>query len=284
MICRDTGASETRNPPGAASAEDKGDGPGPHHRSDGVAFQPQLTSFSGPLDLLLYLIHKNEVDIFHIPIATILEQYMEHLKILERNGLLSLDEGGEFLVLAARLMEIKSRMLLPAPEAEIDEELLEEDLEDPRRSLVEQLLEYKEIKERALMLEAVRRDRALRYERLPEELPAPEPARPDLSETTVWDLCTAFQHVVDELRQREAFTTVPQEEIPVEEVIANIEGRLQGAAGGTLPFRELFRPELGLQGLISYFLGLLEMARLRLVLITQDQDFGEILLTRRVLP
>ena len=103
-------------------------------------FKPSLDVYSGPLDLLLYLIHKNEVDILDIPIARILDQYLEHLRILERSGQLDLFEAGEFLVMAARLMEIKSRMLLPNAPSVDDDEPLEEELVDPRRSLVEQLL------------------------------------------------------------------------------------------------------------------------------------------------
>ena len=117
------------------------------------AFHARLSEFGGPLDLLLYLIHKNEVDIFDIPIAEILGQYLEHIRVLQKNGLLRLNEAGEFLVMAARLMEIKSKMLLPAPEIEQDE-VLEEELEDPRRSLVVELLAYRETKERAILLES----------------------------------------------------------------------------------------------------------------------------------
>ena len=102
-------------------------------------FHPQLGSYFGPLDLLLYLIHQDEIDIFDIPITLILDQYLEHVEALQSQGRLDLEEAGAFLVMASRLMEIKSRLLLPATSTEGDEELLEEEVVDPRTSLVEQL-------------------------------------------------------------------------------------------------------------------------------------------------
>lgn len=249
-----------------------------------VSFHPELTTFSGPLDLLLYLIHKNEVDILDIPIAEILEQYLEHLKRLERHGLLRLNEAGDFLVMAARLMEIKSRMLLPVAPGEEDE-ILEEELNDPRLSLVEQLLEYRETKERASLLADVERRRALAYDRPPTELPPLPPDTLELQDTTFWDLCSAFQRVLDEAQLRaESVHVVELEELPMENVIEAIQARFETSEPAEIRFGELFDPNLGPRTLIAYFLAVLEMARLRLLYIRQDAAFEEILITRRVLP
>ena len=243
-------------------------------------FRPHLRSFAGPLDLLLYLIQKNEVDIFDIPIADVLEQYLQHVEVLERNGLLDLLDAGEFLVMASRLMEIKSRMLLPDMDA-ADDELLEEELEDPRLSLVEQLLEYREIKERAVLLEESHAQWSRRYDHPADDLPELEHTL-DLTESTTWDLCAAFDRVVAEAR-RDDTKVIPFDDTPVEVIIQGIQERLEAAAEGSLRFRELFTPEMGLAYLISHFLALLEMARMQMVYVTQEAEFGEIVLTRRLL-
>ena len=243
-------------------------------------FRPRLRTFAGPLDLLLYLIQKHEVDIFDIPISEVLEQYLSHLGMLERNGLLDLLDAGEFLVMASRLMEIKSRMLLPDVDA-CDDELLEEELEDPRLSLVEQLLEYREIKERAVLLEESHCQRSQRYERLAGDLPELEHTL-DLTESSTWDLCAAFDRVIAEAR-RDRTKVIPFDDTPVEVIIQGIQERLEAAPEGRLRFRELFTPDMGLAYLISHFLALLEMARMQMLYVTQDSEFGEIMLTRRVL-
>src|SRR5947199_3213123 len=110
-----------------------------------MEYQVQLESFRGPLDLLLYLVKHNEVDICDIPIARITEQFLEYLRVLE---MIDVERAGDFLVMAATLMEIKSRMLLPRPEENAEEEA------DPRLELVRQLVEYKKFKDAAVLLEA----------------------------------------------------------------------------------------------------------------------------------
>ena len=185
--------------------------------------------------------------------------------------------------MAARLMEIKSKMLLPAPEIEEDQ-ALEEELEDPRRSLVVELLAYRETKERAILLEEAYRERSLRFENPRMDLPAPPPNTLDLAEASVWDLSLAFQRILDEAARREAVHVVEPEDLPLDEVIRRIRQGLDQSEGGSLALTELCSPALGVHGLISYFLGLLEMTRMRLITVTQSGEFGEIRLTQRVLP
>jgi segregation and condensation protein A len=243
-------------------------------------FRPDLESFSGPFELLLYLIHKDEVDIFDIPIAGILKQFLQHVRDLEASGKLDLQESGEYLVMAARLMEIKSRMLLP-DDAEEEEDLLEAETEDPRWSLVQQLLEFSVIKQRAELLERAHRSRSLAYERLPGDLPPPEPGSLELRETSTLDLRAAFQRVLDLLRERDAVRVVPGEEIPIEVAMAGIRDQLLEADNRRQPFSTLFPRDLGLRGLISYFMALLELTRLRHLQLEQNDDFGDILVILR---
>lgn len=245
-----------------------------------VDFRPDLETYSGPLGLLLYLIHKDEVDIFDIPISGILSQFLEHVRRLEATGQLDLQESGEYLVMAARLMEIKSRMLLPN-EAEEEEELLEAEIEDPRWSLVKQLLEFREIKERAQLLEQAHRQRSQCFERIPGDLPAPEPGSLDLKETSPLDLQAAFQRVLDLLRERDAMRVVPGEEIPIEVAMSGIRDQLVALPKRQQMFSEIFPRDLGLRGLVSYFMALLELTRLRHLKLEQPDDFGDILVILR---
>ena len=128
-----------------------------------MEYKVELETFRGPLDLLLFLVKRNEVDICDIPIAKIAGQFLEYLNLLQ---LIDVEWAGEFLVLAATLMEIKSRMLLPRPEEMHEEE------DDPRQELVRQLLEYKHFKEAAILLEQQAERQMTRLPRLPAELPA----------------------------------------------------------------------------------------------------------------
>src|SRR6516225_3985926 len=147
-------------------------------------YQVDLDTFRGPLDLLLYLVKRNEVDICDIPIARVTEQFLEYLRVLE---MIDVERAGDFLVMAATLMEIKSGMLLPR-----GEELKEEEA-DPRLQLVRQLIEYKQFKDAAALLEAQAERQLSRLPRLPLELPAePNPAQQPLRHVELWDLVSAF--------------------------------------------------------------------------------------------
>ena len=266
----DTRESKTSQQPRQVETEDRS--------TEG--FRPELETFSGPLELLLYLIHKNEVDIFDIPIAKLLSQFLDDVRKLESDGQLDLQQIGEFLVMAARLMEIKSRMLLPE-ESDEEEDLLEAEIEDPRWSLVKQLLEFRETKERAQLLEAAHRSRSQCFERMPGDLPPPEVGTLDLNETSTLDLRAAFQRVLDLLRERDAVRVVPGEEIPVEVAMSEIRERLLAQTERRHYFSEIFPEELGLRGLISYFLALLELTRLRQLRLEQPDDAEDILVILR---
>lgn len=243
-------------------------------------FCTQLDDYSGPLELLLYLIHKNELDILDIPIATILEQFLAHVTEARRSATLDLRQAGDYLVMSARLMEIKVRMLSPGL-IEEEDDLLEEELEDPRQDLVEQLLEYRDFKERAQLLEEAHRVRSLGYERRQDDLPPPPPGTLDLSEVSSHDVAAAFQRILDRLREQSSFTFVAGEDVPVEQAMAEILEQLRGAARKVLPFDQLFPEERGIPGAISTFLAILELARLNQLQLEQATNADPLLVHLR---
>src|SRR5689334_19022022 len=157
-----------------------------------MRFRVQLDMFAGPLDLLLYLVKKHELEVLEIPIAAVAEQYLEILAVLEQ---IDVDSVGDFLEVATQLMEIKSRLMLPR-----HEEIEEEPVDDPRHELVARLLEYKRYKEAASQLEDRARDWQLRFERRVNDLDD-EPrglADEPIGEVELWDLVSAFSRVMRE--------------------------------------------------------------------------------------
>ncbi|MFW6163856.1 MAG: segregation and condensation protein A [Planctomycetota bacterium] len=233
-------------------------------------YKVELEDFSGPLDLLLYLIRQEEVDITNIPVARITDQYLAHLEVLQA---VNVNLAGEFLVMAATLMEIKSRMLLPAPEAE------EEDEEDPRADLIRQLMEYKKFKDAARRLGSRGEEQALKFVRgsaaavaLPER--EPEDDLPILiGELTVWDLVAAFKVVLQQTSVAQA-SEIALDDKPLTAYCNDLLARLQGRA--TVAFRDLFDRQAGRMAVISTFLALLELMKRRRVRAEQGDREGEI--------
>src|SRR5262245_23963481 len=155
-----------------------------------MEYTVELPTFQGPLDLLLFLVKQHEVDLYDIPIATITEQFLAYLNILQ---VIDVEAAGDFLVMAATLMEIKSKMMLPRAEEEGSEE------EDPRLELVKQLLEYKKYKEAAALLEEHAQRQQARLSRVPFEFPAPpDLASQPLRKVELWDLVSAFGRLMRE--------------------------------------------------------------------------------------
>ncbi|MDE0960068.1 MAG: segregation/condensation protein A [Planctomycetota bacterium] len=243
-------------------------------------FCTALEEYSGPLELLLYLIHKNEIDILDIPVAQVLEQFLAHVTAAQQQETLDLRQAGDYLVMGARLVEIKCRMLSPEL-IEEEDELLEEELDDPRQSLVEQLLEYRDFKERAQLLEEAHRLRSLGYERLQDEMPPPPPGTLDLSETSSLDLASAFQRVLDLLHERSAFTVISVEEIPIEQSMTEVLERLRSDPSTALPFDQLFPRSQGISGAIGTLLAILELARLHQLRLEQGDPENPLLVRIR---
>ena len=229
----------------------------------------KLNVFEGPLDLLLFLIRKNEIDIYDIPIAEITRQYMAVLRSMEK---MSLDVAGEFFVMAATLMYIKSRMLLPTDErvAQAAEEDGDADI-DPRWQLVEQLLEYKKIKTAADSLEDMIDSRQNFGERRisDREIVADRP----LKASDKMEIWTAFNLILRRLAEKLVQGEITNENVTVAdrmEYILNFGER-------KFTFSSLFEgKKTGLVSLMATFLAMLELTRLKRLFIRQDEGFGEI--------
>jgi segregation and condensation protein A len=240
------------------------------------AFPIKLSNFEGPLDLLLHLIRKHELDIHDIPIALITAQYLHAIALMQE---LDLDVAGEFLVMAATLIHIKSKMLLPRPETAAG---VEGEVEDPRDALVRRLLEHQKFKAAAGLLherEQLRAAQWLRPDGRVAELAGDE-YEPEL-EVDLFSLMNAFQAVVDRLKQRPK-VLLPPEEIPVELRIAQLLARLSET--DAMGFEDLFSDVAERSGLIVTFLALLEMIRLKLVRVFQSGSFGPIRVYKRSRP
>jgi segregation and condensation protein A len=237
-------------------------------------YQVKLEVFEGPFDLLLHLIERNQLNIYDIPIAIVADQFFEYIQTMQ---LLNLTIAGEFLVVAATLMQIKARMLLPKPPVEEMDEADDSDEEDdPRRELVERLLEYKRFKEAAVELRQREEEWGRRYPRIGGEFPDQiiTPLADPTGGISVWDLMEAFRTVLDSITPRPEVRGMPREEISVRERMNQIISRLR--LHGKLPFTDLFEGMVSKKGLITTFLALLELIRIRKVNAFQERTFGEI--------
>lgn len=234
----------------------------------------RLEVFEGPLDLLLHLIKKNEVNVYDIPIALVTKQYLEYLGLMRE---LNLDVAGEFLVMAATLIHVKSRLLLPRPDPS-----QEDAQEDPRDALVRRLLEHQKFKAAAELLherETIRSAQWSRPDRVVDEI-AGEPPEPEL-EVDLFSLLTAFRGVLERAKHRKS-VALPPEQIPIEARIEQLLGRLSetDACG----FEDLFADVQTRSGLIVTFLALLEMIRLKLIRAFQSGTLGPIRVYKRSRP
>jgi segregation and condensation protein A len=234
----------------------------------------RLQNFEGPLDLLLHLIKKHELDIYDIPIALITKQYLEYLDLMTE---MDLDTVGEFLVMAATLIHIKSRTLLPRPDPTQDEPE-----EDPREALVRRLLEHQRFKAAAELLHEKEIQRSAQWARpdgrvaeLVGEAPEPE------LEVDLFSLMTAFRQVLERARKRPR-VLLPPEQISIEDRIEQLEARL--STSEACGFEELFADVDTRAGMIVTFLALLEMIRLKRVRVFQQAQAGPIRVYRRERP
>ena len=233
-------------------------------------YKVDLEVFEGPLDLLLYLIKKEEVDIYNIPIETITTQYMEYLNLMR---LLDLNIAGEFIVMAATLMMIKSRMLLPVDERPEQEEGDEDD--DPRWDLVRQLVEYKKFKDAAMTLQ----EREAHQENVFRMGGQGVVLEPDpglvLQDVSLFDLISAFNSVLKRARPEtmgeifaDRFTVADR----IDALMTLLSERRQ------VRFSEMFSPNPSRYEVICTFLALLELIRLRQISAVQNERFGDIML------
>jgi segregation and condensation protein A len=215
-------------------------------------YKIKLPAFEGPLDLLLHLIRDNKIDIYDIPIAFITHRYLEYIKIMKE---LDLEIAGEFLVMAATLIYIKSRVLLPP-----DEEAAEDQTEDPRLELVHRLIEYQTYKDGASILR----------EREAEE--SSEPAELSLFDMNIFDLLGAFKKILD--TAPEQVITITREALTIKDKISLIIESIENQE--SIRFEDLFKSDVTKQQLIVTFLALLEILRLGLARVYQEKEFGNI--------
>jgi segregation and condensation protein A len=231
-------------------------------------YQVNIDTFRGPLDLLLYLVKHDEVDIRDIPIARVAEQFLQHLRVIE---LIDVELAGDFLVMAATLMEIKSKMVLPRTDEAGGEDA------DPRQELVRQLLEYKKFKDAAALLDAQAGKHMSRLPRSPVEAAELDPATQPLRAVELWDLVSAFGRLM-----RETMALAPQQividETPIQVYMESITAQLDRQP--RLGLRELFTPPHTRGRLLGLFLAILELIKSRRVLAEQPEPFGEITLSK----
>jgi segregation and condensation protein A len=235
-------------------------------------YKVKLEVFEGPLDLLLYLIKKDEVDIYDISLERITAQYLEFMDAFK---VLDLELAGEFVVMAANLIYLKSRALLPAsvqpPEEEVEED-------DPRWDLIRQLVEYKKFKDAAAQLSQREVDQSNLYARMADAAEAAVPERP-LGDVSVFDLINAFNSVLKRLASKsEDLREIFEENYTVSDKIDLI--MKMTASGVPLKFTELFISAASRTEIVVTFLALLELIRLKQLKAVQQEVFGEIELRR----
>jgi segregation and condensation protein A len=256
--------------------------PGPPGTADEAPFDPEdfvenpykveLDIFEGPMDLLLYLIKKEEIDIYDIPIERITKQYMSYLDTFK---LLNIGLAGEFLVMAANLCYIKSRMMLPKhvqpPEEDADEE-------DPRWDLIRQLIEYKKFKEAARKLGEKEARQQNLFSHKPDKIVAADDAERPLDEGLgIFDLIRAFQNILDRLGD-EGLGEIVDDAYTVGDKIDHLLGLIP--PGGSMPFAALFEGATTKHEMIVTFLAVLELMKLNFFRVRQERVLGEIELLR----
>ena len=236
-------------------------------------YKVKFEVFEGPLDLLLYLIRKEEVDIYDVNLTQLATQFIEYIELMR---MLDLDIAGEFLVMASTLMYIKSRELLPVEQQVTAED--EDDGEDPRWELIRQLVEYKKFKDAAAQLQVMEARQENVYPRLPVK-PAFEQtesfARPNVS---IFDLINAVNTVLKRVNRREDLRDIFEDKWSVSEKIEELRQALMER--GALRFSELFARAESRFEVVVTFLALLELIRLKQLVATQSEAFGDIEISR----
>jgi segregation and condensation protein A len=237
-----------------------------------TAYRVNLDIFAGPLDLLLYLVRREEVDIYDIPIARITDQYIRYIEMLKS---LDIDLAGDFLVMASTLMEIKSAMLLPRAEPE---QLQAEGLADPRAELIRQLLEYKKFKDAANLLSAAadrQKERFPRPDSVIEQLKPEAEPEIDIEQVSVWDLLGAFDSIMKATSPIGDISHI-KDDTPIDLYQIEILHRLQ--TEGPMSFERLFESKTNRVVMVGLFLALLELIREKLVWAKQPKPLASIYL------
>jgi segregation and condensation protein A len=228
-----------------------------------------LEKYEGPLDLLLDLIRKQQIDIYDIPIAQITAQYLAYVHQMEEQNI---ELGGEFILMAATLIHIKSRLLLPK-----DPDVPEDQQEDPRLELVNQLLEHEKFKNAAAMLHEKQMLESASWSNPPMKLFVDDSEEPGLA-VSVYDLVKTFQTVLERARNRPSLDIKP-EEITTAQMIRRIRDEM-ARTRAPLELAELFSQFRNRRSLITLFLAILEMVKLQAIVLRQKETFGDIYLRK----
>jgi segregation and condensation protein A len=232
-----------------------------------MRFTVDLEIFHGPLDLLLYLVRKHELDVADVQVARVTDQYLEYLSILEQ---IDVDSVGDFLEMASLLIEIKSRMVLP------NDEQVEQELEDPRHELVRRLLEFKQFRDAASMLEERGREWRNRFPRLVDDLPTRrvETYEQPIQEVELWDLVSAFGRVLKAKAVIQGPENIRYDDTPIHVFMQRIDQRLRSE--GRRAFTTFFDGEVLKSTLVGMFLAVLQLMRCQHARATQSTPFDEI--------
>ena len=255
-------------------------------------YRVNLDCYSGPLDLLLYLVKRHEIDIYDLPMKTLTEQYLTHLKLIEQ---FNVDVAGEFLVMAATLLEVKSLMIMPAGEEGDQEDSDKEDginETDPRYGLVQQLLAYKKFKDASRELDERRELWEQRYPAMPtrlskadrkqlegDEAEDAKPVEIDLEDINVLDLCEAFARILESIGRNTGTHDVTYDDTPIALHAEDIYDRLQ--RDGKMTLQQMFKGRKNKSEMIGLFMATLELIREHRVHVIQDEINHEILLEAR---
>ncbi|RFU67791.1 segregation/condensation protein A [Peribacillus saganii] len=239
-----------------------------------MAYNVKIDAFEGPMDLLLHLINRLEIDIYDIPMAEITGQYMAYIHAMKE---LELDIASEYLVMAATLLAIKSKMLLPIYEDDHSADETEYD-DDPRDELVEKLIEYRKYKEAAVEFKHMEEERSLMFSKPPSDLSQfskeIEPSRQELN-VTLYDMLGAFQKLLRRQKlKKPAFTRITRREISIEKRMEEILENLNKVKKRT-SFFELF-PYPEKEYIVVTFLAVLELMKMNEIFVEQDSNFAEI--------
>ncbi len=235
-------------------------------------YRVELDLFTGPLDLLLYLVRRNEVDIRQLPIAKLTRQFQEFIEVLE---LLDLDLVGDFVAMASTLIEVKSRLVLAEPE---EEEPMEAEVsDDPRSGLVERLLEYKRFKEAATALEERAAEWQERYPRLSDDRPGTgrDPASDRIKEVELWDLVSALGRVLQR-KEADEQSSIRYDDTPIHVYVEQIGSLVRREQ--EVRFTSLFDAESLRSKIVGMFLAVLELLRHHGFRAEQPIPFGEIII------
>ncbi len=233
-------------------------------------FRVRLTAFSGPMDLLLHLVREREMDLSDIPVGQIAEDFLVHVRGMQA---MDMEGASEFLLLAATLMEIKARMLLPPREGEESEE-------DPRWELVQKLLEYRRFKDAAAFLEGRGAHMALRFARPAEPVPEAEVEPEEPGSRNPWILFQSYSRLMAQLNPPRT-ATLTAIEVPLEQLRGEVLARCADGMPATLSWREIYAERRDRGRVVGLFLAVLELARMGLVSVRQEGLFGPVFCERR---